>query len=106
MKRLRQAYPRTFPVAMGTIGAVAGWGIGVAVTRTPNPWGLGIVAAFCLIGMVVCVRELRDARRRLAALEMIQQAIETRDEGLLEAAYLQMKYLDSPGRWSHRRSKI
>jgi hypothetical protein len=102
MKRFRQDYPRTYPFAVSAMAATVGWGIGAAASRTPSPWGLVVVFAFCLTGMAMAAHELRGARRRLAVLQQLQRAIEAEDLRAAEAAMLDLKILAPTAKRRHR----
>jgi hypothetical protein len=104
MKWFRHRYPRTFPFAMGGLGGLAGWGIALVARHMSFPWGPAVIVVFCLIVMRMCWAEVQDMQRRIKILQLVQQAAVTQDEALFEAAFLEMKYLDSPGRrlsWRH-----
>jgi hypothetical protein len=98
MKWFRHRYPRTFPFAMGGLGGLAGWGIALVARHMSFPWGPAVIVVFCLIVMRMCWAEVQDMQRRIKILQLVQQAAVTQDEALFEAALLEMKYLDSPGR--------
>lgn len=98
MRAWRKVHPRhvqmTCTACGGGGGYVAGWG----PTKLRQPGAVIILGLALLIVAVFTALTIRDTRRRLKIMQLIQRGVATNDEGLLETAYLEMMLLEPPAK--------